>query len=103
MSRFRINHPSRSDTYSEAGVDHALGFFVSVHREGRGRPIKELDFFTRSKPVTLSDVFELLIQHEFFTREQLHDALVWLQDGGREPSSDVMRVVEIIERFKSGS
>jgi hypothetical protein len=77
------------------------GFVASVDREGRGRPIKELDFFTQGKPVTMNDIFEFLIEHEFFTRDQLEVTLVYLQDGGRKPRSrSVIRVAEIVMEMK---
>jgi hypothetical protein len=98
VSRFRIVHPHRSEIYAVAGVDHAVGMFVEVHREGRSRPFKSLDFFTLGRSVTLNDCFEFSIENEFFTREQLEAALVWLQDGSPTPRD--MRVLGIITEMK---
>jgi hypothetical protein len=100
VSRFRVDHPARTDIHAEAGVDHAVGpFFIDLYREGRDRPFKTLDFFTAGKLVTLQSCFDFLIEHEFFDRDQLEAAHVYLQDGGRRPKD--MRVAEIVEQLKS--
>jgi hypothetical protein len=57
MSRFRVDHPTRQGIHVIAGVDHMLGFFIEVFREGRDRPIKTLDVFTNKSPVTLQQCF----------------------------------------------
>jgi hypothetical protein len=102
VTRFRIDHPRRTDIHAEAGVDHAVGpFFIDPYREDRDRPIKTLDFFTAGRPVTLQDCFDFLISEGFFRRDDLEAALVWMQDAESVRPS-VMRVVEIIERLKSG-
>jgi hypothetical protein len=98
VSRFRISHPHRQDIYITAGVDHMLGLFCELMHENRSKPIKSLDMFTTGKPVTLQAVFEFLIEHEFMTRTDLESALVYLQDGGREPRD--MRVTNIILNLK---
>lgn len=101
MSRFRIDHPTNPNLHCIAGVDHMLGFFCELHREGRDKPIKTLDMFTAGKPVTLNDIFDFMIHHDFFTVEQLQDALVYLQDGSPKPrSKGVMRVVGIVMGLK---
>jgi hypothetical protein len=58
--------------------------------------------FTLGRAVTLQAMFEFLIVENFMTRDDLEAALVYLQDGGREPSKDVMRVVGIVMEFKAG-
>lgn len=99
MSRFRIEHPIKASIHCYAGHDHALGFFCEVFSEGRSRPIKSLDFFTAGKPVTLQDCFEFMIANEFFTRDDLEQALVAIQDGTLVKSAKVLRVVEAVEGF----
>lgn len=97
--RFRIQHPKDANIYAEAGVDHALAsFFVEVFREGRARPIACLDPFKTGRTVTLAECLDLLIARDFFRREQLEDALAYLQGGAPAPKN--MRVVEIVSAFK---
>jgi hypothetical protein len=101
MSRFRVEHPSREGIHAVAGVDHALGFFVEVFREDRDKPIRSLDMFTAKRAVTLQDCFDFMIEHGFFTADQLRNALVFLQDGAPRPKDT--RVVEVVVKFKAWS
>jgi len=104
MSRFRIEHPTDPKLHAIAGTDHVVGpFFVELHDNGRDRPIKSLDTFTLRRPVTLQDCFEFLIEHGFFTREDLEAALIAMQDGTRVRSRTARRVVEVVEGFKSAA
>jgi hypothetical protein len=102
MSRFRIDHPSKPDLYAEAGHDHMLGFFAETFIERRDKPKAVLDVFKLGRAVTLHDCFEFLISEHFVTRDDLEAALVWLQDGGREPRSrGAMRVAEIVMSLRA--
>jgi hypothetical protein len=69
--------------------------------EGRSKALAALDFFKMGRPVTLDDCFRFMIDHGFFTREQLHDALVYSHDGTPKPRN--MRVVNIVAEFKSAA
>ena len=101
MSRFRIAHPSTDDICAYAGTDHAIGPFCEIFTEDRIAPIASVDVFELGRPATLDDIFELLMEFAFFSEEELREALVYLQDGGREPRSrGVMRVVGIVERLR---
>jgi hypothetical protein len=101
MSRFRIDHPTNPHLHVIAGADHMLGFFVELRREDRSRPIKSLDLFTLGRAVTLQDCFEFLIEHGFFTGEELHDALIAIQHGEEDVPSGVHRVMDIVMEFKA--
>jgi hypothetical protein len=104
MSRFRIDHPSRPNIHAEAGHDPVLGFFVDVMREGRDRPLKSYNHFSptfnRARP--LLGCLDFLVAEGFFTGEQLEDALAVFADDLDVPTR-LVRVVEVIERFKSAA
>ena len=102
MSRFRIDHPTRPDLHAEAGHDPVLSYFVDVMKGHR--VIKSYDFFhptfNRARP--LMACLDFLVAEEFFTADDLHEALAHVQDGTRVPRR-LARVVEVIERFKEAS
>lgn len=100
MSRIRIDHPLRPDLHCIAGVDHMLGFFIELHREGRDRPIKSLDMFKLGRPVTLQDCFEFLIEHGFFSTVELNDALIAIQDDEEDVPLGVQRTIDVVMVFK---
>jgi hypothetical protein len=103
VSRFRVDHPSDPNLHVIAGVDHMLGLFVELCRTGRSRPIKTLDFFTAGKPVTMSACFEFLIEHGFFTRDDLEDALTAVADdtNPKDLPSGIARTVDVVMSFKA--
>lgn len=104
MSRSRIEHPTREDTYAYFGHDHVLGFFVSIHREGRRdeKPIKSLDEFTNGKPVMLIACLDFLASNGFFDHSDLEDALLyWKHEEPEHGTAEALKIVEVIEGFKA--
>ena len=103
MSRFLIQHPTREGIHAYAGVDHMLGFFVEIFREGRESPIKSLDTFTNeNKPVHLIDCLDLLASEGFFSHEDLEDALLHFKHEEPEHgTAEALRIVKVIEGFKA--
>jgi hypothetical protein len=88
VSRFRIDHPPRKNVHAIYGHDPVLGFFVDVFMNGRDKPIASYDFFqpafNRARP--LMGCLDFLVEQEFFTADDLEDALAHVQDGTPVPA-----------------
>ncbi len=100
MSRHHLDHPTKPGVQAAYGHDPVMGFFVDVLRHDR--TIKSYDFlqpsFNRARP--LMGALDFMVAEGFFTADQLHAALVFLQDGGRRPPKGVARVVGIVMEMK---
>lgn len=81
------------------GHDHALGFFVEVFRAGRARSVTSLEFFTDNKPPTLQQCFDFLIDQAFFTRDELEEVLIAIQDD-RDVPERLKRVGDVVMGFR---
>jgi hypothetical protein len=105
VSRFRIDHAHRPDLHAEAGHDPVLGFFVDVMREGRDRPVKSYDHFhpAFNRPRPLMGCLDFLASEGFFTGDELHDALIAIQDGEDNVPSGVQRTIEVVMQFKAAA
>jgi hypothetical protein len=101
MSRCRLDHPTKPGVQAAYGHDPVMGFFVDIMKGDR--LVKSYDFFNpsfnRARP--LMGALDFLAAEGFFTTDQLHEALIYLQDGGRRPSKGVARVVEVVSMFKA--
>lgn len=100
MTRHRLDHPTRPTVHCYYGYDHMLDFFVEIFRDGRDKPIKQLDIFSNGKPVTLIDCLDFMASNAFFGHEDLEDALLFMQDEAEHGTDAARRVVEVIERFR---
>lgn len=103
MSRFTLDHPTRAGVRCEFGHDAGLGFFAEVFKDGRSKPTAVVDVFTLGRAVTLQEVLDFMVEHCFFSTDQLHEALAWIatdEDESWRPNGDVMRVVEVVARLR---
>lgn len=100
MSRFRIAHPQRTNIHADYGHDAVVGYFIDVMRGHR--VLTSYDFFhpafNRQRP--LMGCLDFLASEGFFTGDDLEDALAVLADDLHVPAR-LVRVVEVIERFKA--
>lgn len=101
MSRFKIDHPIKRELHAEAGHDPVVGFYVDVMHSHR--VIKSYDFFkplfNRARP--LMGCLDFLVSEGFFTTDELHEALIAIQDGEEHVPSGVLRTVDVVMGFKA--
>ena len=51
----------------------------------------------------MQDCFEFLIEHGFFTTDELDDALIAIQDGEEDVPSGVQRTLDVVIAFKAAA
>lgn len=104
MSRHSIDHPTLPNVQAIYGYDPVMSYFVDIFNGDR--LLKSWDIFNpsfnRERP--LMGALDFMVAEDFFTTDQLQDALTWIQDGGRRPrSKGVMRAVEVIMEFMAAA
>ena len=103
MVRFRFEHPTDRTKVGYAGVDHHLGFFAEIHH---GRKVINFDGVDQFKaPMEAILLWFAEAEAGFYTRDELYEALVLLQDSGRIPArlKLVVRVVNELKFAADGS
>lgn len=102
--RLRLNHPQDSRV-ATVGHDRTISWYAEV-RSGKGRLIEEYDQLTVGEPTTLAGVLRMLVQHEFFSQEDLEYGLSQTYFG--YAPSEVEDVgarfaMEVVETLKQGA
>ncbi len=102
MSSFRLEHATESEAFAEYGLDHAVGYFVSVKR-----PKQRRIEYDRLQPgyADLEGALRFFVTHGFFDQEALEDAKIWLADDAGEGATtpDVFRAATVICALKEWS
>jgi hypothetical protein len=97
--RFELEHPDEPGVKAVYDHDRMIGFFVEIRVHEK--PLLAYDN-TRSGYRQLQGAINLLVEAEFFSREDVADAHQWLRCLVHEemPDEDTRRAAEVIENLR---
>jgi len=95
--RATLQHPDNPKKVARYGWDRALSWWVEVRQEGR-LPV-EYDALTVGEMTSVARLLAILVEHGFFTEDDLHEAQQWLvevdevdevEDPGAQRAAEVL-------------